>query len=291
MVSPHGSHEPSREGAGRWITRRRLNVRQFRALRAYAGSLRFLIGGVRPDSRKVRDRFRRISSHAGETLTENIRKRWARRFKSWRANPDPEHVRLVVWVDGLNQAARFPWPRWIDGMARFLGKIGGRLIVTTNTWHHAEIRFAVTSATERVVVEEWSESELKDILDARGIKSDVLAAEVFDFLRNPRILGIAVELLDAKEIERIDELTVERLLFEHIRRHDRDAMNGLTAREFAKELRKHAEEMLQRLTKQERNDLTIFDLDKNLSAVSKSRFFEPVAGDGDLYAIRKEGLP
>ncbi|MCP3414258.1 hypothetical protein NLM16_09115 [Bradyrhizobium brasilense] len=232
----------------------------------------------------------KLSAHAGETLTDNIRKRWARRFKSWRANPDPDNVRIVVWVDGLNQAASLPWHRWIDGIARFLKRVGGRLIVTTNNWHHAEIRFAVTSATERVVVEEWSASELKDILDARGIKSDVLAPEVFDFLRNPRILGIAVELLDAKEIERVDELTVERLLFEHIRRHDRDAMNGLSAREFAKELRTHAEQMLERLTKQERDDLTIFDLGKNLGAVSKGRFFEPVPGDGDLYAVRKEGL-
>jgi hypothetical protein len=178
----------------------------------------------------------KLSSHAGETLTENNRKRW-RRFKSWRRNPDPEHVRLVVWVDGLNQAAGLPWHRWIDGIARFLKKVGGRLIVTTNNWHHADIRRAVTSTTARLVVEEWSASELKDILEARGIKSDVLAADVFDF---PRILGIAVELLDAKEIERINELTVERLLFEHILRHDRDAMTGLSARQFAKELQTHA---------------------------------------------------
>ena len=233
----------------------------------------------------------KLSSQAGDVLTDNIRKRWARRFKSWRANPGPGHVRLVVWVDGLNQAVGFPWPRWIDGMARFLEKIGGRLIVTTNGWHHAQIRSTVTSPTDRIVVEEWSESELKGILDARGIKSDALAAEVFDFLRNPRILGIAVELLDANEIERVDELTVGRLLFEHVRRHDRDAMSGMTARDFAKTLQTHAEEMLQRLIKQERDDLTIFDLDNDLNAVSQSRFFEPVAGESDLYAIRKEGLP
>jgi hypothetical protein len=233
----------------------------------------------------------KLSSQAGDVLTDNIRKRWARRFKSWRANPGPGHVRLVVWVDGLNQAVGFPWPRWIDGMARFLEKIGGRLIVTTNGWHHAQIRSMVTSPTDRIVVEEWSESELKGILDARGIKSEALASEVFDFLRNPRILGIAVELLDANEIERVDELTVGRLLFEHIRRHDRDAMSGMTARDFAKTLQTHAEEMLQRLIKQERDDLTIFDLDNDLNAVSQSRFFEPVAGESDLYSIRKEGLP
>jgi len=233
----------------------------------------------------------KLSSQAGDVLTDNIRRRWIRRFEGWRANPGPGRVRLAVWVDGLNQAVGFPWPRWIDAMARFLDEIGGRLIVTTNSWHHAQIRSTVTSPTDRILVEEWTESELKGILDARGVKSDALAAEVFDFLRNPRILGIAVELLDANEIERVDELTVGRLLFEHVRRHDRDATSGVTAREFAKTLQTHAEEMLQRLNRQERDDLTIFDLGKDLSAVSQSRFFEPVAGGRDLYAIRKEGLP
>jgi hypothetical protein len=233
----------------------------------------------------------KLSSQAGDVLTDSIRKRWKRRFAGWRANPGPKHIRLAVWVDGLNQAHGFPWARWIDAMARFLEEIGGRLIVTTNNWHHAEIRSTVTSPLDRVLVDEWSESELKGILDARGIKSDALAAEVFHFLRNPRILGIAVELLDAKEIERVDELTVGRLLFEHIRRHDRDAIGGMTAREFAKTLQSHAEEMLERLKSQKHDDLTIFNLGKDLSAVSQSRFFEPVAGESDLYAIRKEGLP
>ena len=233
----------------------------------------------------------KLSSQTGDVLTDSTRKRWKRRFEGWRANPGPKHVRLAVWVDGLNQAHGFPWARWIDAMAKFLEEIGGRLIVTTNNWHHAEIRSTMTSPFDRVLVDDWSESELKGILDARGIKSDALAAEVFDFLRNPRILGIAVELLDAKEIERVDELTVGRLLFEHIRRHDRDAISGMTAREFAKTLQSHAEEMLERLTSQKQDDLTIFDLGKDLSAVSQSRFFEPVAGESDLYAIRKEGLP
>ena len=235
--------------------------------------------------------IRRLTSQAGEVLTDNIRKRWTRRFKGWRNNPAPGHVRLAVWVDGLNQAHGFPWPRWIDAMANFLEEIGGRLVVTTTSWHHAHIRSLVTSPIDRVLVDEWSESELKGILDSRGVKSDALAADVFDFLRNPRILGIAIELLDAKEIERIDELTVGRLLFEHILRHERDAMSGMTAPEFAGMLRTHAEGILERLSKQEREDLTIFDLGKDLGAVAQGRFFEPVAGETDLYAVRKEGLP
>ncbi|MFK4539853.1 hypothetical protein ABIA00_008036 [Bradyrhizobium ottawaense] len=233
----------------------------------------------------------KLSSQTGEVVTDAIRKRWKRRFAGWRANPAPKHIRLVVWVDGLNQAHSFPWPRWIDAMAGFLEEIGGRLIVTTNNWHYSQIRWTVTTPFDRVIVADWSEGELKSILEAKGIKSDVLAAEVFGFLRNPRILGIAVELLDAKEIERVDELTVGRLLFEHLRRHDADPANASSARDFAKTLKSHAEEMIERLKSQNHDDLTIFELGKELNAVSRSRFFEPVEGESDLYAIRREGLP
>ncbi|MGY3690568.1 hypothetical protein ACVIGA_000648 [Bradyrhizobium sp. USDA 3240] len=233
----------------------------------------------------------KLASLTREIMTDDLRKRWARRFRGWRSNPGPVHVRLLVWVDGLNQVQGVPWPRWIDAMAKFLEEIGGRLIVTTTNWHHAQIRSMVASPIERVLVDDWSESELKAILDAKGIKSDALAADVFDFLRNPRILGIAIELLDANEIERVDELTVGRLLFEHILRHERDAMSGTTAREFVGMLQTRAEEILQRLSRQERDDLTIFKLGQDLGAVSRGRFFEPVAGETDLYAIRKEGLP
>ena len=48
------------------------------------------------------------------------RARWRRRFKSWRANPQPSDPRLVVFVDGLNQATDFEWPRWIDAAGKFL---------------------------------------------------------------------------------------------------------------------------------------------------------------------------
>src|SRR5438034_7767733 len=100
---------------------------------------------------------------------------------------------------------------------KFLSKLGGRLVVTTNERHFARIRGVIVSQVRRVVVNEWSEEELKAILASKEIASDRLSADVFNFLRNPRILGIAIELLDAKDIERFEELTVGRLLFEHIR--------------------------------------------------------------------------
>ena len=235
----------------------------------------------------------KLVSQTGDTLTEAVKCRWQRRFRGWRENPKPGNIRLTVWVDGLNQAQEFPWPRWIDGAVKFLSKVGGRLIVTTNERHFARIRGVITSDVRRVIVEEWKESELKAILSVKGVASDRLSADVFNFLRNPRILGIAIELLDAKDIERFEELTVGRLLFEHIRRCERDRTSAVPAREFARALQTHAETIIARFSSQQHDDLKLFDvrLDARLKAVSQSRFFESVPGEPDFYEIRDEGLP
>lgn len=222
------------------------------------------------------------------------RERWRRRFKGWRANPQPSNPRLVVFVDGLNQAPDFEWPRWIDAAGQFLGRLGGYLIVTTTSRHFAQrLRNDVTAMVRRIIVAEWSEEELRKILVAKGISADGLSAEVTRFLRTPRILGIAVELLNARDIERFDELTVGRLLFEHIRRGARDGMVDVPADEFVSSLRHHADQIIARYSGQQRDDLKIFHvpLDRRLRAVSDSRFFEDVPGEAQLYAIKDEGLP
>jgi hypothetical protein len=74
-------------------------------------------------------------------------------------------------------------------------------------------------------------------LSDRGIDPNRLSADVFATLRNPRMLGMAVELLDANEIELIEELSVSRLLFEHTRRAEAAGAAPMTGPDFAKTLR------------------------------------------------------
>lgn len=121
----------------------------------------------------------KLAEQSEGTLTEATKTRWQRRFKGWRANPGPDNVRLVVWVDGLNQAQEFPWPRWMDGIAQLLSAIGGRLIVTTNERHFAQrLRSVAMSDLRRIIVKEWTEDELKTILAGRRIVSDRLSGDV-----------------------------------------------------------------------------------------------------------------
>ncbi len=232
-----------------------------------------------------------IGQTEGEHSDSN-RKRWRRRFAAWRANPEPPNVRLTVCIDGLNQNPRFPWPRLIDGATLFLGQIGGQLVVTTRTNHFQSIRQAITTDVARVLVPEWSEIELEGILRSRSIDPDVVDAGVFETLRNPRILDIAVNLLNTRDIENIDQLSVERLLFEHLRTSGLTGSSDLSGPEFAMTLTELAKEYVSRLEAGREDDLTLFDTrdHSRLDEVSSGRFFKPVDDDPDQYQIVDEGL-
>jgi hypothetical protein len=108
-------------------------------------------------------------------------------------------------------------------------------------------------------------------------------------LRNPRLLGIALELFQNSEIRGLEEISVSRLLFEHLRIDERDAPSPEHAHVFAKRLRDDAREILSRLTARQKDDLKVFDA--NLDAIADGRFYEPVPGDPFRIVLREDSLP
>jgi sulfur transfer complex TusBCD TusB component (DsrH family) len=135
-------------------------------------------------------------------------------------------------------------------------------------------------------VPDWTEAELTALLVDRGVQAAAPSANVFGTLRNPRILSMALELLDAKDIERIEEFSVGRLLFEHMRRSDYAKSVAVPAHEFARALREIAAEFINRLKSREQDDLKLFNAADNatLAAVASSRYFASVGNDPDLYS-------
>ena len=234
----------------------------------------------------------RIIAQTDNDFSEANRKRWRRRFKSWRENPYPAHVRLTLCVDGLNQNSSFPWSRWIDTASFTLAQLGGNLLITTRASHFPNIRQATIAPITRVIVPEWTQSELETILRTRNIDPDVLDGEVYETLKNPRILSIAVELIDARDIEKIEQLTVGRLLFEHLRTSELSGSSSLSPGEFAKTLSELADEYISRLDEGGGDDLTAFDtrVHTRLQDVSSGLFFRPLGDDPDRYEIVEDGL-
>ncbi len=234
----------------------------------------------------------RLISQTRDSSTEIVRKRWRRRFAAWRANPDPENCRITLCVDGLNQNPRFPWPRWIEGASYSLKKLGGCLLVTTRSSHFLTIKHSISAPIQSIAVPEWTEAELKTILRSRDVDPNVLENEVFETLKNPRVLGIALELMNAQDIERIEQLSVGRLLFEHVRTSNLTGSSNLSPPEFVNALLKVANEYVSRWQIGTKDDLKLFVASDHgkLSEVSSGLLFCPVGDDPDLLRVADEVL-
>jgi hypothetical protein len=229
-----------------------------------------------------------IAQTNGE-FSEPARKRWRRKLERWHKKGTQDAPRLVVIIDGLNQRPQTDWGLLIDAMASDLQRIGGRLIVTTRTsYYETRVKPRLPSPVHEVNVPEWTDVERDAILAAHGIQGVGLRPAVAAPLRNPRLLGIALELLQSEQIKELDELSPSRLLFEHIRTHECDAPSPQPAHEFARKLQDHAREIIRRITEQQRDDLNVFD--GGLEAVSGGRFFVPVEGDPTRYSLKEDGL-
>lgn len=162
--------------------------------------------------------IRKLIRQTGVDITQEGIRRWQRRFKAWRANMPASSVRLTLIVDGLNQPLKSNWGRWLDLATQRLKSLGGCLVLTTRTQHWAQLKNALSCGVRTITLAEWSIEDVKQILDNRGISYSNSRPEVLASVRNPRLLGIAIELIEAKTIELLDELSVGRLLFEHMRR-------------------------------------------------------------------------
>lgn len=228
----------------------------------------------------------------GGQRSERATQRWRRRIKGWRANPAPTNVRLTLVFDGLNQAANPNWSRHLDYAASELVRMGGCLVITTRSTHWTHIRHSLTSSVASVSVAQWTVPEVKNILQGRGIDSGKVKPDVLQSLRNPRILGIAIDLLSANDVERIDQLSVGRLMFEHLRKAQVIGAASMSGSEFADLLRNLANQILQRTQNKSSDDILLFDIAEHngLNDVSSTRFFVPIKGRHKEYEIKQDGL-
>lgn len=243
----------------------------------------------------------KLIQQTDESEGEIPRKRWERRLRQWKEQTNEASPRFILCVDGLNQQPGYDWPRWLDGAATVVEELGGALIVTAReSYFNERIRTAVHSNIISVRVLEWTEEELNEILTAKGIDASKIKPAVFARLRNPRILGIAFELLDKVEVHNFNELSVERLLFEHIRIGLRDGSAPESPEQFSKRLAQHAQAIIDRVKQQQCEDRLIFDrvegqgghaLNADLLAVTAEHFFQPLREDPTLYTLTDEGLP
>lgn len=215
-------------------------------------------------------------------------KRWRRRFEHWRNTEVTRAPRLLVLVDGLNQRPNVTWGRHIDGLVLHTHELGGCTIATSRAEYfrrHVEPR--LISPVTSIIVPPWTAAERDQVLASKAVTGANLQPAVASSLLNPRLLGIALTLLDADTLESLKSLSVTWLLFEHLRMLDRERSDGHSAIEFAIMLQGHAKDILTRVRSEVVDDLTVFD---NLEPAAEGRFFQWVDGEPHRYTLREQGL-
>jgi hypothetical protein len=233
------------------------------------------------------------------------RERWLRHFERWQKNYGISQPRLVVFIDGVNQRETVDWLRFLDAMSEVVTRLGGRLVFSCRrVFYRGRLEGRLVSRVESIDVPEWSDLELDELLKVRGTSIAALDIGIIRGLRNPRIFGVAMSLFNKDEIKAFGELSVSRLLFEHIRSGNATLDNSMEPSRFAAEIRSHAENIVQRLERNEPDGLNEFDMSSfgvagdstravsdRFVITSSGHFFEMIEGEPNRYVLKEDGLP
>ena len=231
---------------------------------------------------------KKLLAQTGEFCSDATTKRWLRRLDRWSRAAAPPSARLLVLVDGLNQRPSVAWGHQIDSLVLHVFKLGGCTVVTSRTgYFRRQVEPRLKSQVTSIVVPPWTLQERDEILAAKGVAVATLHSAVAQSLLNPRLLSVALALLDAEMLQRLDALSVPRLLFEHLRMIDREGSETRSAQEFANMLQDHASDILKRVRSEASEDLTVFN---QLEPASEGRFFKLLEGEVHRYTLPDEGL-
>jgi len=246
----------------------------------------------------------KLLTQTGDTLKAESRERWLKHFERWRNNPNLTSPRIVVFIDGINQRENVNWLRLIDIMSGRVAELGGKLVFSCRRYFYRDnIEGKLVSSITAIDIPEWTDLELDGLLRQWGTSITDLDASIVRSLRNPRIFGVAAALYRNEEISEFGELSVSRLLFEHIRSGSATEGAPVTPKRFAADICAHAENIVGRL-KQQQSDINEFEMrtlsdhgwssqtiSEQFIITSAGRFFEILDENPNKYILRDEGLP
>jgi hypothetical protein len=258
------------------------------------------------DSTEPVESLAKLLAQQQERSGESAVAGWRRRLGRWRnANVDSP-LRFVVVLDGLNEHAGKPWADILKSLAPEVHALGGLVAITAREgfWRRdVAPRIRGSLNLRPVLVEGYNDAELSAVLARIGIEPVTLAPRVREFIRNPRVCTVALNLLNRLSLQP-NELTVERLLLEywHWRMEERGDLVGHNISDFEKLLRSHAQAWLDQPNR-------LFDRDEwtthsgalrrdhgrnfrnDLTEIEEGRFLQVAPDDTGAYTFRQETLP
>lgn len=219
---------------------------------------------------------------------ERIRKRWEKRLEAWEHSGKGN--RFLVVLDGLNQRPELSWDEIILGFSEVISPSGGKLIATTRPHlFHSKISPGLFDGSYLTFsIANWGDSERDQLLSLHSIDPTVLDQVTAQSLKNPRLLGIALEILPKNNADVWRGLTTDRLLFEHLRLSRRYNIEPDTPDILAAKLIRHARDAAEKLQSKKPLQAAL-RFKSDAVHVAEGRFFETTVGTG-RYKLKEEGL-
>lgn len=226
---------------------------------------------------------------SGSDESRVSRTRWERVWDRWKRSGPCSEPRFSLVVDGLNQHPSTEWGRLCDALSHEVYVRGGQLVVTCrDAFFRARVKPKLVAGATVIDIPEWTDGERDKILIEHRLDPRALMPSTRAALRNPRILAVALSLHSSTLIESMEELSVSRLLFEHLRLADRDLDVSVTAAEFSGSLQRLAEQALERVKAEVIDDIFVFEGD--LTATREGRFFQPIDNEHRRYKLLDDGV-
>jgi hypothetical protein len=224
-----------------------------------------------------------------ELKTDVLYNRW-KRILDGINHSKANRPNILFVIDGINQNPKIEWARIINSLLFEVSKLNGRLMVTSRTeYFEQKVEELISSRVTKIRVPEWTESERNNILESYKYTVSDISLKVLIQLLNPRLLNLALKLLNEKIINSAKSLDVNYLLFEHLRNISKETGVNTTSQEFATQLIAHAVELKDKLLDNDEFDLFIFH--EKLDPILSGRFFTPLSDEPGKYELLPECIP
>ncbi len=170
-------------------------------------------------------------------------KGWEARVRNWTQIRDNRR-KLFVVIDGVNERPGVNWLSFIPDIHQLVAAVGGVTLLTSRPrFWQTRISPAFMGEMEILNVGGFNDREIKEFLTAHRRDSDQIPNNLWEQIRNPRVLTVAVNLLD--ELGGND-LTRDRLLWCYWKHYWRERSDtAVTDEEFREMLAEHARRMIE----------------------------------------------